>query len=213
MGVAQWWDEKVVPRLIRCACGHPSIMKIREQVVPLAAGRVFEIGCGGGINQRFYRAEAVTGYCGLDPSEKGLAYARAATKLAGASFVQGTGEQLPFEDGSFDTVVCTYTLCSVSDHRTALAELRRVLKPRDILLYAEHGEAPDAGVARWQRRAEPLWSRLAGNCHLTRPITSALAASGFEPERFGALYAKGAPRIVSWMEWGRAVKTLAASGG
>ncbi|GGZ08406.1 class I SAM-dependent methyltransferase [Novosphingobium colocasiae] len=206
MGLRHWWDDKVVPRLIRCACGHPSVMKVRSQVVPLAEGRVFEIGCGGGINQRFYDPARVTAYCGLDPSAKGLDFAREAARVPDAQFVAGAGEQLPFPDDSFDTVVCTYTLCSVDDPGRTLAELRRVLKPGGALLYAEHGHAPDAGVARWQARIEPVWSSLAGNCHLTRPVTPAIAAAGFAPERMGAHYASGAPRFVSWMEWGRAVK-------
>lgn len=206
MGIGHWWDEKVVPRLIRCACGHPSIMKIRAQVVPLAQGDVFEIGCGGGINQRFYDPARVGSYRGLDPSEKGLDFAREASVLSHAEFLRGMGEKLPFNDGSFDTVVCTYTLCSVDDHARTLAEMHRVLRPGGALLYAEHGRAPDGGVARWQDRVEPLWSRLAGNCHLTRPVTNAIATAGFVPERIGALYAKGAPRILSWMEWGRAIK-------
>ena len=148
MGFAQWYDEHVVPRFIQCACSSPAIMKMREKVVPLAKGKVFEIGCGGGINQQFYDPAQVTSFSGMDPSAKGLDYAREAAAKKGwqADIRQGFGEAIPFDDDSFDCVVCTFTLCSVTDQAQTVRELRRILKPGGRLLYAEHGRAPDAGV-------------------------------------------------------------------
>jgi ubiquinone/menaquinone biosynthesis C-methylase UbiE len=208
MGFASWYDEHVVPRLIKCACSSPGIMELREQVVPLAAGRVFEIGCGGGINQRYYDPARVSGFAGMDPSAKGLDYARgeAARKGWAADIRQGFGEAIPFEDASFDSVVCTFTLCSVGDQAQTLSELRRILKPGGQLLYAEHGRAPDPGVAKWQERIEPVWKKLAGGCHLTRPVARAVEGAGFTVRALGQRYAPKTPRFAGWMEWGQAVK-------
>jgi SAM-dependent methyltransferase len=114
----------------------------------------------------------------------------------------GVGEDIPFQDGSFDTVVCTYTLCSVADQPRAIAEMRRILRPGGQLLFLEHGRAPDSGPRKWQRRIEPVWKRLAGNCHLTRQVGAALRGGGFADEPLGQCYLPGAPRWAGWMEWG-----------
>ena len=208
MGFAAWWDETVVSRVIRCGCATESIMEIRRDVVPLAQGRVFELGCGGGINQRLYDPARVTSFSGLDPGGKLLEYARAEAAAKGweADIRQGYGEAITFEDDSFDTVVCTFTLCSVNDHARTLSELRRVLKPGGRFIYAEHGRAPDAGVARWQERIDPAWSRIFGNCHLSRPVTSAIEKAGFAAMPVAQRYSSPGPRFAGWMEWGSAVK-------
>jgi SAM-dependent methyltransferase len=118
--------------------------------------------------------------------------------------VDGTAEALPFEDASFDCVVCTFTLCSVRTPAAALSEARRVLKPGGRLLYCEHGLAPDPDVAKWQRWVEPVWKRIAGGCHLTRPVTIAIEAAGFKVGRRDGMYVPGTPRIAGWNEWGEA---------
>lgn len=183
-------------------------MGIRQQIVPLAHGRVLELGCGGGINQAFYDPLRVTALVGVDPSEQGLAFAQeaAAQRSLPTQFVSAAGESLPFGDGTFDCVVCTYTLCSVQSPVASLAELQRVLKPGGLVLFAEHGLAPNANVQRWQRRIEPVWKRLAGGCHLTRPISAAFTDAGFAVERQGAKYLAKTPRFAGWMEWGIAAK-------
>jgi len=206
VGLANWYDEHIVPRFIKCACSAPAIMRLREAVVPLASGRVFEIGCGGGINQQFYDPARVTGFAGMDPSAKGLEFTRAAVAGKGweADVRRGFGEAIPFEDASFDCVVCTFTLCSVGSQEQTLAELRRILKPGGRLLYAEHGQAPDPAVQKWQRRIEPVWKRLALGCHLTRPIGAPIAQAGFSLNVLGQRFAPGTPRFAGWMEWGEA---------
>jgi ubiquinone/menaquinone biosynthesis C-methylase UbiE len=208
MGFANWWDQAVVPRIIRFGCGQEPIMELRRDVVPLASGRVFELGCGGGINQQLYDPALVTSFAGLDPSAKLLDYARdeAGRKGWQADIRQGIGEAIPFAEASFDTVVCTFTLCSVGDHAQTLAELRRVLRPGGTLLYAEHGRSPDPGIARWQERIDPLWSKAFGNCHLSRPVTSAIEAAGFAAAPTGKRYMAPGPKFAGWMEWGRAVR-------
>ena len=208
MGLGNWYDEHVVPRFIQCACSSPAIAALREKVVPKASGKVFEIGCGGGINQQFYDAAQVTSFSGMDPSAKGLEFAREAVARKGwqGDVRQGFGEAIPFDDESFDCVVCTFTLCSVGDQAQTLKELRRILRPGGRLLFAEHGQAPDQNVRKWQDRIEPVWKRLAGGCHLTRPVTTTIAAAGFVPGETGQRYAPKTPRWAGWMEWGEAVK-------
>lgn len=209
MSIAGWYDEHIVPRIIKLACGQKGIAERRAQVVPLARGRVFEIGCGGGMNQPLYDRQMVTGFAGIDPSGKLLDYARQQAALKGwnADIRQGFGENIPFADNEFDTVVCTYTLCSVDNSGQVLSELRRILKPGGSFLFLEHGRAPDAGVRQWQERIEPLWKRMMGGCHLTRPITDAVRDAGFSVTPIDQGYMKGMPKFASWMEWGVAVKT------
>jgi ubiquinone/menaquinone biosynthesis C-methylase UbiE len=208
MGFGNWWDAVVVPRIVKFGCATEDIMALRRDVVPQAAGEVFELGCGGGINQRLYDPARVTGFTGLDPSAKLLDYAREAAAAKGwtADIRQGYGEAIPFADASFDTVVCTFTLCSVDDQARTLAELRRILKPGGTFLYAEHGRSPDAKVARRQERIDPAWKRVFGNCHLSRPVTSAIERAGFAAAPFGQRYMRGKPSLAGWLEWGVAVK-------
>lgn len=209
MGLGKWYDEHVVPRFIQCACSSPAIMKLRQKVVPLASGKVFEIGCGGGINQQFYDPTRVSSFSGMDPSAKGLEFTQEAVARKGwqADVRQGFGEAIPFDDESFDCVVCTFTLCSVESQAQTVKELRRILKPGGRLLYAEHGRAPDPSVQKWQGRIEPVWKKLAGGCHLTRPIGAPIADAGFQLNVLGQQYAPKTPRFAGWMEWGEAVKT------
>ncbi|MHA7818458.1 MAG: class I SAM-dependent methyltransferase [Erythrobacter sp.] len=195
-----------MPRLIRCACSTGQVMKRRSLVVPLAQGDVFELGCGGGINQQLYDVDAVRSYAGIDPHDGLLDAARAAAQAKGwpADIRQGVGEDIPFPDRSFDSVVCTFTLCSVEDPQRVLSEMRRILRPGGQVLFLEHGRAPDAGVAKWQDRIEPIWKPLAGGCHLTRPIGSAFRGAGFEVEPLGQGYLPKAPKFAMWNEWGMA---------
>ena len=204
--MASWWERHGVPRLIKCACSQGQIMKVRSQVVPHASGDVLELGCGGGINMEFYDPARVTSFTGLDPSPELLAMSRAAAQARGmvADIQGGVGEAMPFASGRFDTVVTTFTLCSVADQAAVLAEIRRVLKPGGTALFLEHGAAPDASVAKWQRRIEPVWKRIGGNCHLTRLISGAYAQAGFAVDRQAAAYIPKTPRPFGWIEWGEA---------
>lgn len=200
-----WWDRHVVPRLIGCACTQPPIMRRRARIVPRASGEVLEYGVGGGANLALYDPDRVTGVTGIDPSDPLLARARAAPHAAVPLRIEkGVAEQLPFADASFDTVVSTFTLCSVTDPQRALAEARRVLKPGGTLLFLEHGLAPDAGPCRWQHRLEPMWKRIAGGCHLTRPVAAAIAAAGFRLGDVERGYMEKSPRFLGWIELGSA---------
>lgn len=204
--MASLYDRYILPKLLTCACSSPPMMKQRAKIVPQAEGRVLELGIGMGLNLGFYDPSKVTGVIGVDPAPELRAAAQAAPRPPGleVQVVDGTAEALPFENASFDTVVCTFTLCSVHTPAAALAEARRVLKPAGRLLFCEHGAAPDADVARWQRRIEPVWKRIAGGCHLTRPVASAIKASGFTMESLATMYVPRTPRFAGWNEWGAA---------
>ena len=204
--MASWWERHGVPRLIKCACSQGQIMKLRSKVVPHARGHVLELGCGGGINMEFYRRGQIESFSGLDPSPELLTMSVAAAAARGieADIREGVGEAMPFESGQFDTVVTTFTLCSVGDQAAVLNEIRRVLKPGGTALFLEHGAAPDAGVAKWQRRFEPVWMRVGGICHLTRPIGEAYEKAGFSVDRQGAAYIPKTPRPFGWTEYGAA---------
>jgi ubiquinone/menaquinone biosynthesis C-methylase UbiE len=192
---------------IDCACSAKQISQQRARIVPEAKGRVLELGMGSGLNLPFYDAGKVSLLQGVDPSEPLRRKAEHAARPSGlrVEILPGRAEALPFEAGVFDTVVCTFTLCSVQDPLAALHEARRVLKPGGRLLFCEHGLAPDAGVAAWQRRIEPVWKRIAGGCHLTRPVAAAIAAAGFRLERREAAYLPKTPRWAGWNEWGSAL--------
>lgn len=181
-------------------------MKLRSKIVPQASGHVLELGCGGGINMEFYAPARIASFSGLDPSPELLEMSRAAAQAHGmaADIRGGVGEAMPFDDAQFDTVVTTFTLCSVQEQAAVLGEIRRVLKPGGTALFLEHGRAPDDGVAKWQRRIEPVWKRIGGNCHLTRPISDAYADAGFVVERQGGAYMPKTPRPFGWTEYGRA---------
>lgn len=204
--MAGLWDRYVVPRLIGFCCTQPPIMKRRAKVVPRAHGRVLELGAGGGANFALYDPAKVAKVEGVDPSPGLLDRARDAAKAEGIDFdiKEGVAENLPFADDSFDTVLATFTLCSVQDHAQSLTEARRVLKPGGKMLFCEHGAAPDANVAKWQRRIEPVWKRIAGGCHLTRPVGSAVAQAGFSIVEQDRGYMEKTPRWAGWVEWGEA---------
>ena len=206
MPVNGFWDRHVVPRLIGCACRQPAIMKNRAKIIPQATGDVLELGCGGAANLQFYDWYKVRTLSGVDPSAELLERAQAELAEQGrsANFITGIAEALPFANDSFDTVVTTFTLCSVQDPQMALSEAKRVLKPGGKLLFAEHGLAPDSAPAKWQERVEPLWKHIAGGCHLTRPVTSAISAAGFVTDATQGQYMKRTPRWLGWVEWGEA---------
>lgn len=200
------YDRFVLPRLLGCACASSPIMRQRAKVVPRAKGQVLELGVGMGLNLAFYDPDKVSGVIGVDPAAELRAAALAAPRdpRLAVTVQDGTAEALPFENRSFDTVVCTFTLCSVHTPGAALAEARRVLKAKGRLLFCEHGLAPDPGLAKWQRRIEPIWKRLAGGCHLTRPIEAAIVAAGFVVQDIDRMYVPKTPKFAAWNEWGSA---------
>lgn len=197
------YRERVLPHVIHLACGTAGVREQRERVVPLATGRVLEVGMGSGLNLPFYDRDRVEFVWGLEPS---AGMRRKAQSAIGESdldvrLLDLPGEQIPLDDDSVDTIVLTYTLCSIADWRTALHQMRRVLKPGGTIVFSEHGLAPDASVQRWQRRLNPVWNRLAGGCNLDRPIVGILEEAGFEIEQVESQY-RGRPHAASFTSWG-----------
>jgi ubiquinone/menaquinone biosynthesis C-methylase UbiE len=204
--MTSWYDRHIVPRIIKVGCGCEMVRRQREKLIPGAAGRVLEIGFGSGHNLQFYDPGRVSEVVGVEPSDELREFAKAAPRPGGLAvdLRPGNAEALPFEGGLFDTVVTTFTLCSVADPVRALAEARRVLKPGGHLLFCEHGLSPDQGVAKWQGRIEPIWKRIFGGCHLTRPVGDNIARH-FAIERIERGYMEQAPRIAGWVESGVAI--------
>jgi ubiquinone/menaquinone biosynthesis C-methylase UbiE len=202
------WDRYVVPPLISCACSSKPIMKQREKIVPEADGVVLEIGCGSGTNFGLYDASKVTHLHAIEPAEGMVKRARqtwAETDSKTPCDIHLCGaEAVPLDDHSVDTAVVTFVLCTIPDWQSALAELRRVLKPGGKILFSEHGLAPDEGVAKWQHRVEPIWKRLAGGCHLTRDTKQMLTECGFSVEQHQTMYLPNTPKIAGFAAWGQA---------
>lgn len=200
------YEHHLLPGLIDCACGMKAVNRERAKVVPLAHGRVLEIGIGTGHNLPYYDAAKLTSLCGLDPAAQMQPKARGRMAAAGLAveLLALSAETIPAADAHFDCIVCTFTLCTIPDPVAALREMRRVLKPDGLLLFSEHGLAPDAGVRRWQDRLTPLWKPLAGGCHLNRDIPALLEAGGFAIRDLQRRYLKG-PRPMTYVSTGQAV--------
>jgi ubiquinone/menaquinone biosynthesis C-methylase UbiE len=200
-----WYERNILPVFLDLACGMKPIAEQRQLVVPLAHGRVLEIGIGTGLNLPFYDRSRVQALVGVDPALQMHRLARKRLQATGitAELVGLSAEKLPLEDRSFDSVVCTYTLCSIPDPHRALVEMKRVLKPGGKLLFSEHGRAPDESVRRWQSRLQPLWGRIAGGCQLGRDIPALLSAAGFESTPQSG-YRPG-PRFAAYSYWGEAI--------
>ena len=187
------YDRHILPHLIDFACGMGAVMKARSQIVPLAHGRVLEIGIGSGLNLSFYDPQRVEVVVGVDPSAEmqALARERAARCQVPVEMIALELGQIQAADASFDDIVCTFTLCTIPDALAALKEMRRVLKAGGRLLFCEHGLAPDLPVVRWQKRLTPLWKPLAGGCHLDRDIPALIEAGGFHIRQLETGYLKG----------------------
>ncbi|MGH7066360.1 MAG: class I SAM-dependent methyltransferase [Acetobacteraceae bacterium] len=199
-----FYQHYVLPRLLHLAMRQNQFLPFRERVLGAAEGRVLEIGIGSGINLPLYRP-TVRSVIGLEPSPELLRMARTRAAVAAVpiELLEASAEQVPLDAGSVDTVVTTWTLCTIPDAHRALSEMRRVLKPGGALLFVEHGRAPEQAVARWQDRLDPLWSRVAGGCHLNRKIDDLISESGFRIDALANARLAG-PRTHTFLYEGRA---------
>lgn len=200
------YSQYILPRVVHFTCGLKPNMRQREKVVPRALGRVLEVGVGSGLNFPFYDSTKVTKVWGLDPS---LEMTRMAERPARSlpfevEFIGLPGDEIPLEDNSVDTVLVTYTLCTIPDTAPALRQMSRVLRPGGELIFCEHGAAPDASVRRWQNRLNPIWKRFGGGCQLNRPIPALIEAGGFRIKSLDTMYIPGW-RPASFNYWGTAV--------
>ncbi len=201
-----WYDDHIVPHLINRACADKCIRKQREKIVPQASGDVLEIGFGTGLNLPHYNEQSVRKIWGLEPSEhiRRMARERIAESQIDIELIDLPGEQIPLDTDSVDTILVTYTLCTIPDVGAAFEGMRRVLKPKGRLLFCEHGKAPDANVRVWQNRLNPGWRKIAGGCNMNRDIPGIIEASGFSIEDDNRMYIPGL-RILTYNYWGTAI--------
>jgi SAM-dependent methyltransferase len=200
------YRERVLPRLIDVACGAKQSRPLRERVCAGLHGQVVEIGFGSGHNVPFY-PDTLERVAAIEPSELGWKLARDRVSASPVTVERSglDGQSLPFPDDTFDTALSTWTLCTIPDPVLALTEVRRVLRPGGTLHFVEHGLAPDERVRRWQHRLEPLNKRVAGGCHLTRPILDLLRTAGFSVADVDVFYEPGAPKSLAADSLGVAV--------
>lgn len=200
-----FYDKNVLPHLINLACGSKPTTKQREKVVPQATGDVLEIGFGSGLNLPFYDQQKVRKIFALEPSAemRKLSGERVSASAMDIEFIDLPGEEIPLDANSVDTVLMTFTLCTIPDVAAALEGMRRVLKPGGKLVFCEHGKAPDAGVLKWQNRLNPAWQKIGGGCNLNRDVPALLEENGFRIAVDERMYIPG-PRIFCYNYWGSA---------
>lgn len=202
------YARHILPRLIDCACAMEEVTELRQRIVPRAQGRVLEIGVGSGLNLAHYDPTKVDSLVGIDPTQELLSMAepRAAAASFPVQLLAESAERIPLQTQSFDTVVVTFTLCSIPDHNAALAEIRRLLKPAGKLYFCEHGRSDEHHISRWQDRINPIWKRLLGGCNLNRDISAAITNAGFRFDEIDAGYLSMAQlKIASYQYIGVAV--------
>ncbi|MET4024795.1 ubiquinone/menaquinone biosynthesis C-methylase UbiE [Marinobacter sp. MBR-99] len=205
-----FYEDRVLPHIIDKACSMGQVMKLRGEMVPRAHGRVLEVGMGSGINLEFYDQSQVEMVYGLEPSEgmRRKALQNLNRSPVAVEWLDLPGEKIPLEDNSVDTVLLTFTLCTIPDWYSALLQMKRVLKPGGDLLFLEHGEAPHESIRKWQHRITPGWKMLAGGCHLNRQIADLIRHAGFEIQELENLYMPKAPKIAGFIYKGRATKPV-----
>ena len=198
-----FYEKRILPKMVHFACGLKPTMKQREKVVPNAKGQVLEIGIGSGLNLSYYDKSQVKSLVGIDPSKETWEVNKAKNTDLGFDFkyIQTGAEDLPLDNNSFDTIVITYTLCTIPDAIKAMSELRRVLKPNGQLLFCEHGKAPDEAVLKWQNRINPYWQKIGGGCHLNKDIPKLISENGFKVADLKTMYIPGW-KPLSFNFWG-----------
>lgn len=201
-----FYEKYIVPRIINVACGTKPISYQRRKVVPQAEGRILEIGIGTGLNLEYYDPSKVEKLIGLDPSEESwrIAGDRAKDLPFDVEFIGLPGEEIPLDANSVDTVLVTFSLCTIPEPEKALEGMRRVLRPGGKMIFCEHGAAPDAGVRKWQDRVNPVWKVVCGGCNLNREIPSIIESSGFKIGKLETMYLPSTPKIAGFNYWGAA---------
>ena len=203
-----FYDKYILPKFLNCACGSKPINYQRDKIVPLAKGVVLDVGIGSGLNIPFYNKSKIDYLYGLDPSEELIKLAKPVAKKNEfeIEFLQCGAENIPLPNNSIDTVLITYTMCTIPDIQLSNSEITRVLKPEGELLFCEHGLAPDKNIAKWQGRINPIWSRIAGGCNLNRDIPKLITSSGFKIVNMEEMYLPSTPKFAGYNYWGVAKK-------
>ena len=201
------YEKYVLPKFLNCACGSKPVSYQRKKVVPLAEGKVLEVGIGSGLNLPFYDKAKIDEIWGLDPSEELSEMAKqvADEESMEVKFISSGAEDIPLPDNYFDCVLVTYTMCTIPEVQRANQEIRRVLKENGKMIFCEHGEAPDQNIRKWQNRINPFWGKLAGGCNINRKIPSLIQDSGFDIIEMEEMYLPNTPKIAGYNYWGYAV--------
>lgn len=199
------YDKYILPRAINWACQQSPTMRQREKVIPLAFGNVLEIGIGSGLNFSYYNKDIVKHLTAIDPSKEtwDRNIVDPQTLAFTFNFIKAFAENLPVDSNSIDSVVVTYTLCTISGVEKAFEEIRRVLKKNGKLIFCEHGKAPDRGIQRWQNYTNPVWKKLSGGCNLNRDIPLIIRENGFKTKMIETMYIPGW-KPASFNYWGTA---------
>ena len=202
------YNKYILPKFINCACGSKPINYQRDELVPYAKGVVLDIGIGSGLNIPFYNKSNINYLYGLDPSPELLEIAKkvAKTNKLEIEFLECGAESIPLPNNSIDTIVITYTMCTIPDISLSSAEMLRVLKPNGRLLFCEHGLAPDKRVAKWQKIINPVWNKIAGGCNLNRDIPKLIESSGLKILEIEEMYLPSTPKFAGYNYWGVAEK-------
>ena len=206
--ILSFYDKYILPKFLNCACGSKPINYQREKIVPLAEGKVLDVGIGSGLNIPYYNKSKIKYLYGLDPSIELLNLAKPLAKKneLEIEFLECGAEAIPLPNDSIDTVVITYTLCTIPDTQLSNQEIMRVLKPNGKLLFCEHGLAPDLNIAKWQKRINPIWNKIAGGCNLNRDIPNLIRSSGLKISNMEEMYLPSTPKFAGYNYWGVAKK-------
>tara|TARA_B110000263_G_scaffold239603_1_gene241981 strand:+ start:169 stop:792 length:624 start_codon:yes stop_codon:yes gene_type:complete len=201
------YDKYILPHLLNCTCNNKPFTLQRKKVIPLATGKVLEVGIGSGLNLPFYQKDSIKEIWGLDPSKELLSMAKKKAKAENmdVQFLNATAESIQLDDNFFDTVVVTYTMCTISNLNQALSEIKRVMKTDGRLIFCEHGASPEQGVFVWQNRLNKVWSRISGGCNINKDIPSIIESSGLIVSQLETMYLPKTPRMLGYNYWGFAV--------
>ena len=201
------YEKYVLPKLLDCCCSTKPINYQRSKVVPNASGNVLEIGIGSGLNLPFYEKSKINNLYGIDPSIElcDMAKKTASDNEIDVNLLINGAEEIELPKDSIDTVVMTYTLCTIPNPTDALKEIKRVMKVDAKMLFCEHGTAPDKNIIKWQNRINPIWGKLFGGCNINRDIPNILKESGFKINTLDQMYLPSTPKIVGYNYWGEAI--------
>ena len=201
-----FYEKYILPRFLNCACASEPITYQRKKVVPLAEGKILEVGIGSGLNLPFYNKSKIIEIWGIDPSEELNAMAKrvAAEENINVKFITSSAEDIPFPDNYFDTVLITYTMCTIPSVLKANEEMRRVLKSGGKMIFCEHGVSPDESIKKWQKRLNSIWGKIAGGCNINRDIPMLIKSSGFKIVMMDEMYLPKTPKIAGYNYWGYA---------
>ena len=199
-----FYDKYILPTFLNCACGTKPMQYQTKKIVPFAKGDVLEIGIGSGLNLPFYDLDQINKIWGLDPSEElnSMAEKVARDIDIDVDLIIGGAEEIPLPENSIDTILLTYTLCTIPKVKDSIKEIERVLKPSGSMLFCEHGLAPDEKVAKWQQRLNPYWKKIAGGCNLNRDIPKIIQDSSFKITKLETMYLPSTPKFAGFNYWG-----------